>query len=89
MFFLFYENFGAKAIIICNPSNSCGKVFTKEELLAIGKLVIKYNAFAVTDEVYEHLVYEPYRHTYLSSLPGMFEHTITCNSLSKTFSVAG
>lgn len=80
---------GAKAIIICNPSNPCGKVFTKEELLAIGKLVVKYDAFAVTDEVYEHLVYEPYRHTYLSSLPGMFEHTITCNSLSKTFSVTG
>ncbi len=80
---------GAKAIIICNPSNPCGKVFTKEELQAIGELVIKYDAFAVTDEVYEHLVYEPYRHTYLSALPGMFEHTITCNSLSKTFSVTG
>lgn len=80
---------GAKAIIICNPSNPCGKVFTREELQAIGELVIKYDAYAVTDEVYEHLVYEPYRHTYLSSLPGMFEHTITCNSLSKTFSITG
>lgn len=80
---------GAKAIIICNPSNPCGKVFTREELLAIGKLVLKYDAFAVTDEVYEHLVYEPYHHTYMSSLPDMFEHTITCNSLSKTFSITG
>lgn len=80
---------GAKAIIICNPSNPCGKVFTREELEAIGKLVLKYDAYAITDEVYEHLVYEPYEHTYLSSLPGMFEHTITCNSLSKTFSITG
>lgn len=80
---------GAKAIIICNPSNPCGKVFTREELKAIGDLVLKYDAYAVTDEVYEHLVYAPYQHTYLSSLPGMFEHTITCNSLSKTFSATG
>ena len=80
---------GAKAIIICNPSNPCGKVFTEEELKAIGELVIQYDAYAVTDEVYEHLVYAPYRHTYMSALPGMFEHTITCNSLSKTFSVTG
>lgn len=80
---------GAKAIIICNPSNPCGKVFTREELKEIGQLVLKYDAYAITDEVYEHLVYEPYEHTYLSSLPGMFEHTITCNSLSKTFSITG
>lgn len=80
---------GAKAIIICNPSNPCGKVFTREELEAIGQLVLKYDAYAITDEVYEHLVYEPYEHTYLSALPGMFEHTITCNSLSKTFSITG
>lgn len=80
---------GAKAIIICNPSNPCGKVFTREELQQIGDLVLKYDAYAVTDEVYEHLVYAPYEHTYLSALPGMFEHTITCNSLSKTFSATG
>lgn len=80
---------GAKAIIICNPSNPCGKVFTKDELMAIGELAIKYDAFVVTDEVYEHLVYEPYKHTYMAGLPGMFEHTITCNSLSKTYSITG
>ena len=80
---------GARAIIVCNPSNPCGKVFTEEELLAIGKLAIKYDAFVVTDEVYEHMVYAPHRHTYMASLPGMFEHTITCNSLSKTFSITG
>ena len=80
---------GAKAIIICNPSNPCGKVFTREELTAIGALCLKYDAFAVTDEVYEHLVYAPNEHVYMSALPGMFEHTITCNSLSKTFSATG
>ncbi len=80
---------GAKAIIVCNPSNPCGKVFTKEELLAIGELAVRYDAFVVTDEVYEHLIYEPYHHTYMSGLPGMFDHTITCNSLSKTFSITG
>jgi len=80
---------GAKAIIVCNPSNPCGKVFTREELMAIGTLAVKYDAYVVTDEVYEHLVYAPYTHTYVSGLPGMFDHTITCNSLSKTFSITG
>lgn len=80
---------GAKAIIVCNPSNPCGKVFTREELMAIGTLAVKYDAYVVTDEVYEHLVYAPYKHTYMSGLPGMFDHTITCNSLSKTFSITG
>ena len=80
---------GAKAIIICNPSNPCGKVFSREELLAIGALAVKYDAYVVTDEVYEHLVYAPYHHTHMAGLPGMYDHTITCRSLSKTFSVTG
>lgn len=80
---------GAKAIIVCNPSNPCGKVFTREELMSIGTLAVRYDAYVVTDEVYEHLVYAPYTHTYMSGLPGMFDHTITCNSLSKTFSITG
>lgn len=80
---------GAKAIIVCNPSNPCGKVFTREELEQIGALALKYDAFVVTDEVYEHMVYEPNVHTCMASLPGMFEHTITCNSLSKTYSITG
>ena len=80
---------GAKAIIVCNPSNPCGKVFTYDELMAIGKLALKYDAFVVTDEVYEHLVYEPNVHISAASLPGMFDHTITCNSLSKTYSITG
>lgn len=80
---------GAKAIIVCNPSNPCGKVFSRKELTAIGELAVKYDAFVVTDEVYEHMVYEPYRHTCMASLPGMYDHTITCNSLSKTYSITG
>lgn len=80
---------GAKAIIVCNPSNPCGKVFSREELLGIGELALKYDAFVVTDEVYEHMVYSPWTHTCMASLPGMFDHTITCNSLSKTYSITG
>lgn len=80
---------GAKAIIVCNPSNPCGKVFSREELTAIGELAVKYDAFVVTDEVYEHMVYAPYHHTCMASIPGMYEHTITCNSLSKTYSITG
>jgi len=80
---------GAKAIIICNPSNPCGKVFTEEELKEIGELAVKYDTFVVTDEVYEYIVYEPYRHVCMASLPGMYERTITCSSLSKTYSITG
>lgn len=80
---------GAKSIIVCNPSNPCGKVFTREELAFIGDLAAKYDAFVVTDEVYEHMVYEPYEHICMASLPGMFERTITCSSLSKTYSITG
>ena len=80
---------GAKAIVICNPSNPCGKVFTREELLLIGDLAKRYDAYIVTDEVYEHMVYAPSIHTPMAGLPGMAERTITCNSLSKTFSITG
>ena len=79
----------AKAIIVCNPSNPCGKVFTREELTFIEALAEQYDAFVVTDEVYEHIVFEPYVHTMAASLPGAYERTITCNSLSKTFSITG
>lgn len=80
---------GAKALILCNPSNPCGKVFTYDELKIIAELAIKYDAYVITDEVYEHIVYEPNKHVYLSSLPGMRERTIICNSLSKTYSITG
>ena len=80
---------GAKCIVICNPSNPCGKVFTREELTQIGELAIRYDAYVVTDEVYEYMVYKPHVHTVMASLPGMAERTVTCNSLSKTFSITG
>ena len=80
---------GPKAIIICNPSNPSGKVFTRDELLYISELAIKYDTFVVTDEVYEHIIYAPNTHTYIQALPGMRERTIVCNSLSKTYSITG
>ena len=80
---------GAKALVICNPSNPCGKVFSREELSAIAELAVKYDAWVVTDEVYEHMVYAPAEHVYMATLPGMAERTITCNSLSKTYSITG
>ena len=78
-----------KAIILCNPSNPCGKVFTRAELETIADLAKKYDAYVITDEVYEHIVYAPYTHTYFASLPGMWERTISCSSLSKTYSITG
>ena len=78
-----------KALILCNPSNPCGKVFSKEELEYIASLAIKYDTYVITDEVYEHIVYAPYKHTYFTSLPGVFERTISCSSLSKTYSITG
>jgi len=80
---------GAKALILCNPSNPIGKVFTLEELLDIAKIVEKYDAFVITDEVYEHIVFAPNKHIYFASLPGMFERTISCGSLSKTYAMTG
>lgn len=80
---------GAVAIIVCNPSNPCGKVFTREELEAIGRLAVQYDAFVITDEVYEHILYKPHVHIPMASLPDMYDHTITCSSLSKTYSITG
>ena len=78
-----------KALVLCNPSNPCGKVFTREELLYIARLAEEFDTFVFTDEVYEHIVYAPHRHTYFAALPGMFERTISCSSLSKTYSITG
>ena len=80
---------GAKALVLCNPSNPCGKVFTYEELMQIAELAIKYDAYVITDEVYEHIIYEPHKHVYMATLPGMRDRTIMCNSLSKTYSITG
>ncbi len=78
-----------KALILCNPSNPCGKVFTHDELKIIAGLAEKYDAFVITDEVYEHIVYAPNKHVYFASLPNMRDRTITCSSLSKTYSITG
>ena len=80
---------GAKCLILCNPSNPCGKVFTREELTVIGALAEKYDSFVITDEVYEHIVYNPFEHISFAALPGMRKRTITCGSLSKTYSITG
>ena len=80
---------GAKALILCNPSNPCGKVFTLEEMTVIAGLAKKYDAYVVTDEVYEHIIYAPNKMVYMAALPGMKERTIVCGSLSKTYSLTG
>lgn len=80
---------GAKAILICNPSNPSGKVFTRDELKLIAELCVKYDVYAIMDEVYEHIVYEGHTHIYMNSLPGMWERTVSCSSLSKTYSITG
>lgn len=78
-----------KALILCNPSNPSGKVFTRSELELIADFAEKYDTFVVSDEVYEHIVYEPFEHVYFASLPGMFARTLSCSSLSKTYSITG
>ena len=78
-----------KAILICNPSNPSGKVFTEAELKFIADLCIKYDVYAIMDEVYEHIIYEGHKHTYMNSIPGMWERTVSCSSLSKTYSITG
>ena len=78
-----------KALILCNPSNPSGKVFTRDELSFIAQLAEEHDVFVITDEVYEHILYAPHEHVYFASLPGMFERTISCSSLSKTYSITG
>src|ERR1043166_4640096 len=77
-----------KAIVINTPNNPTGKVFTREELTVLAKLCQKWDALAVTDEVYEHIIYEG-KHVSIATLPGMAERTITTSSLSKTFCITG
>ena len=78
-----------KALILCNPGNPTGKVFTRSELELIAAFACEFDAFVITDEVYEHIVYAPNVHISIATLPGMFERTITCGSLSKTYSITG
>jgi aminotransferase len=81
-----------KALILCNPSNPSGKVFSREELEYIAGLAEEFDVWVITDEVYEHIVYEDGpsgKHVYFAALPGMAERTISCSSLSKTYSITG
>lgn len=80
---------GVKALILCNPSNPCGKVFREDELRFIAHLAQTYDFYVITDEVYEYITFDDNEHICMASLPGMFERTLTCNSLSKTYSITG
>jgi len=78
-----------KAIIVNTPNNPTGKVFSREELEFIRELCLRWNAFAITDEIYEHIIYDGARHISMASLEGMREHSITINGMSKTYGVTG
>lgn len=78
-----------KAIIINTPNNPTGKVFSQSELEQIAALCVQWDAYAITDEIYEHILFDGRRHISLATLPGMKERTITINSISKTYSVTG
>ncbi len=80
---------GVKAIILCNPGNPTGKVFTRSEMEVILALAEKYDAFVITDEPYEHMVHAPHEHCYAHAIPGAFDRVIVTNSLSKTYSITG
>lgn len=78
-----------RAIIVNTPNNPSGKVFDREELAQIAALCQEYDCLAITDEIYEHILYDGHEHVSLATLPGMYERTITISGLSKTFSVTG
>jgi aspartate/methionine/tyrosine aminotransferase len=78
-----------KAIIINTPNNPTGKIFTREELGTIAALCRKWDVIAISDEIYEHIIYDDWRHVPIASVEGMADRTVTINSLSKTYSVTG
>ena len=78
-----------KAIILNTPNNPTGKVFTREELEAIASLCRKWDVVAISDEIYEHIIYDGHRHVPIATIEGMADRTVTINSLSKTYSVTG
>lgn len=78
-----------KAIIVNTPNNPTGKVFSREELTLISELCQEFDAIAITDEIYEHILYDGARHIPISTLPGMRDRSIVVNSMSKTYSVTG
>jgi aminotransferase len=78
-----------KAIIVNTPNNPTGKVFTRTELELIRDLCVEFNVLAITDEIYEHILYDGTKHISIASLDGMSERTVTINGMSKTYSVTG
>lgn len=78
-----------KAIVLCNPNNPTGTVFTRDELAAIGELCRKWDVIAITDEIYEHILYDGRPHVPLATLDGMRERTVTVSGMSKTYGVTG
>ena len=78
-----------RAIVINSPNNPTGRVFSRQDLELIAQLCQKYDVLAITDEIYEHILYDDAEHSPLWTLPGMAERTIAVNSVSKTFSVTG
>jgi aminotransferase len=78
-----------KAIILCNPNNPTGTVFTRADLEAIAALCQKWDAIAITDEIYEHIIYDGRRHLALAGLDGMRERSVTISGMSKTYAVTG
>jgi aminotransferase len=82
-------NAKTKAIIINTPNNPTGKVFSREELEMIATLCRKWDAIAISDEIYEHIIYDGHRHVPIATLEGMADRTVTLNGLSKTYSVTG
>ena len=78
-----------KAIILNTPNNPTGKVFSREELEAIAALCRKWDVLAISDEIYEHIIYDGHRHVPIATVEGMADRTVTINSLSKTYSVTG
>jgi aminotransferase len=78
-----------KAIILNTPNNPTGKVFTRAELEFIRDLCVRWNAYCITDEIYEHILYDGAQHISMAAIDGMRDHTIVINGLSKTYSVTG
>jgi aspartate/methionine/tyrosine aminotransferase len=78
-----------RAIVVNDPNNPTGKVFSPAELDVIAQLCCKYGALAITDEIYEHIVYDGARHIPLATIPGMEDRTVTISGLSKTYAVTG
>ena len=78
-----------RAIIFNSPNNPSGKVFSRAELEVIAALCLEHNLLAITDEIYEHIVYDGLGHTPIATLPGMAERTITISGISKSYSVTG